>query len=161
MEQKNKQNSINEDKKQLREYLGQYYVNCIKKSHLERRLKNLRDEINHPITGYEYSPINYGGTNKVSDGVVSLVYRISEIETRLENQKKRTQKAFSKVMDIISLLEDDSTERMILELRFIECKDWAAVQKEVHISRRACFYYQSMALEKLIEFAEVKKILEK
>lgn len=97
MEQKNKQNGINEDKKQLKEYLSQYYVNSIKKSHLERRLKNLRDEINHPISGYEYSPINYGGTNKVSDGAASIIYRISEIETRLENQKKRTQKLFQRL----------------------------------------------------------------
>lgn len=153
MEQKIKQQTkgTNEDKKLLKEYLNQYYISRIKRVQLEKRLKNILEEMNAPIGGYGYSPVNYGGTNKVSDGAASFVYRISTIETRIEEQKKRVETALLNVMDIIDLLDEDSTERMILELRFIDCKSWTAIEKEVHLSRRACFDYQNRALEKLLE----------
>lgn len=161
MDQKNKQRKSerNEDKELLKAYLNQYYTGRIKRSQLERRLKNIRAEMDAPIGGYGYSPVNYGGTNKVGSGAASFVYRMSEIETRIEDQKSRVEKALLKVMDIMDFLEENSTERMVLELRFIDCKGWAAIEKEMQLSRRACFDYQRKALEKLLGFKKVKTIL--
>lgn len=161
-DQKSKQQKSRQDKdkKVLKEYLNQYYTGRIIRSQLERRLKNIRAEIDAPIGGYGYSPVNYGGTNKVSPGAASFVYRMSEIETRIENQKSRVEKALLKVMDIMDLLEENSTERIVLELRFIDCKNWAAIEKEIHLSRRACFDYQNRALEKLLGYKKVGTILE-
>lgn len=147
------------EKRLLKEYLGQYYTSRIKRLQLERRLKSIREEMDAPVGGYGYSPVNYRGTNKVGAGAASFVYRISEIETRIEEQKNRVEKALLKVMDIIDFLDEDSTERMVLELRFIDCKSFAAIGKEVHLSRRACFAYQDKALKKLLEFDKVKIIL--
>lgn len=158
MDQGNKQQK-NEDKEMLKEYLNQYYTGRMKRSQLERRLKNIRAEMEVPIGGYGYSPVNYGGTNKVGPGAASFVYRMGEIETRIEDQKSRVEKALLKVMDIMDFLEENSTERMILELRFIDCKGWAAIEKEMHLSRRACFDYQSKALEKLLRFKKVRAVL--
>ena len=47
MDQKNKQrkNERSEDKEVLKEYLNQYYTGRIKRSQLERRLKNIRAEM--------------------------------------------------------------------------------------------------------------------
>ena len=75
MEQTNKQptKEKNEDKRLLKEYLSQYYINRTRKVQLERRLKSIKDEMNTPIGGYNYSPVNYGGTNKVSVGAASFV----------------------------------------------------------------------------------------
>ena len=103
MDQKSKQrkNGQSEDKETLKEYLNQYYTGRIKRSQLERRLKNIRAEMDAPIGGYGYSPVNYGGTNKVGSGAASFVYRMSEIETRIEDQKSRVEKALLKVMDIM------------------------------------------------------------
>lgn len=158
MEQKSKQHkqqikraNKNEDKKLLKEYLSQYYTSRIKRQQLEKRLRNICEEMNAPIGGYGYSPVNYGGTNKVSDGAASFVYRISEIETRIEEQKKQVEKALLNVMDIIDLLDEDSTERMILELRFIDCKSWRIIARETHLSQSSCFNYQNRALEQLLE----------
>ena len=161
MDQKNKQrkNGRSEDKEVLKEYLNQYYTGRIKRSQLERRLKNIRAEMDAPIGGYGYSPVNYGGTNQVGPGAASFVYRMSEIETRIEEQKSRVEKALLKVMDIMDFLEENSTERMVLELRFIDCKGWAAIEKEMHLSRRACFDYQNRALEKLMGYKKVRTIL--
>lgn len=161
MDQKNKQrkNERNEDKELLKAYLNQYYVGRIKRTQLERRLKNIQEEMATPIGGYEYSPVNYGGTNKVSSGAASFVYRMSEIEIRIENQKDSVEKALLKVMDIMDFLEENSTERVILELRFIDCKNWENIEKEMHLSRRACFNYQNKALEKLLTFKKIQTII--
>lgn len=161
MDQKSKKQKggQNEDKEVLKEYLNQYYTGRIKRSQLERRLKNIRAEMDAPIGGYGYSPVNYGGTNNVGPGAASFVYRMSEIETRIEDQKSRVEKALLKVMDIMGFLGENSTERMVLELRFIDCKSWVAIEKEMHLSRRSCFDYQNRALEKLLEFKKVKAVL--
>ena len=162
MEQENKQrnNERGKDKDMLKAYLNQYYTGRIKCSQLERRLKNIREEMDAPIGGRGYSPVNYGGTNNVGPGAASFVYRMSEIETRIENQKSKVEKALLKVMDIMEFLEESSMERMVLELRFIDCKGWATIEKELHLSRRACFNYQNRALEKLMEFKKVRAVLE-
>lgn len=161
MEQKNKQpkSKRNEDKELLKEYLNQYYTSRIKRSQLERRLKTIREEMNAPIGGYGYSPVNYGGTNKVGTGAASFVYRIGEIETRIEDQKSRVEKALLKVMDIMDFLEENSTERMVLELRFIDCKSFPAIEKELHLSRSSLFSYQDKGLLKLLTYKKVRQIL--
>lgn len=159
--QKNKQreNGLCKEKGLLKEYLNQYYAGHIKRSQLERRLKNIQKEMNTPIGGYGYSPVNYGGTNKVGTGAASFVYRMSEIETRIEEQKKQAEKALLKVMDIMDFLEENSTERMLLELRFIDCKRWEEIEQELHLSRRSLFHYQDKGLEKLLTFKKVRQIL--
>ncbi len=161
MDQKSKQrkNEGNEDKELLKKYLNQYYAGRIKRMQLEKRLKTIQEEMNTPIGGYEYSPVNYGGTNKVGPGAASFVYRMSEIETRIESQKSQVEKALLKVMDIMDFLEESSTERMVLELRFIDCKSWAVIEKEMHLSRRSLFDYQNRALEKLLGFKKVRAVL--
>lgn len=148
-----------EERELLKEYLNQYHAGRMKRTQLERRLKNIREEMNMPIGGYGYSPVNYGGTNKVRPGAASFVYRMSEIETRIEEQKNLAEKALLKVMDIMDFLEENSTERMVLELRFIDCKSWAAIEKELHLSRRSCFDYQSKALDSLLGYKKIKSVL--
>lgn len=154
-----KKNEREEEKELLKEYLNQHNIGRIKRIQLEKRLKNIREEMNTPIGGYGYSPVNYRGANDVGPGAASFVYRMSEIETRIEEQKKRIEKALLKIMDIIDFLEENTQERMILELRFIDCKSWTNIEKEMYLSRRACFNYQDRALEKLLEFRKVRAVL--
>lgn len=148
------------NKELLEEYLNQYYVGRMKKAQLEKRLKNIQQEMDEPIGGYGYSPVNYGGTNKTGTGAASFVYRISEIETRIENQKSQIEKALLKVMDVMDFLEENSLERMVLELRFIDCKKWNIIEKETHLSRSSLFNYRNKGFKKLLEFKRVCQILE-
>lgn len=147
------------NKELLEEYLNQYYVGRMKKAQLEKRLKNIQQEMDEPIGGYGYSPINYG-TNKTGAGAASFVYRISEIETRIENQQNQTEKALLKVMDIMDFLGENSLERMVLELRFIDCKSWTAIGQEVHLSRSSLFNYRNKGFAKLLKFKKVCQILQ-
>ena len=148
------------DKELIKQYLNQYYVCKIKWKQLEKRLKNLRDEMNAPIGGLGYSPVNYGGTNRVNNGAASFVYRLSEIETRIEDQKEQVEKSLLKVMDMMDFLKEESIERMILELRFIDIESWDTIAHKTHLSRSSCFYYQNRALDKLLSFKKVQNILE-
>lgn len=159
LKNKQRENERDQEKILLKEYLNQYYIGRKKRAQLERRLKDIQEEINTPIGGRKYSPVNYGGTNKIGTGAASFVYRLGEIETRIENQKKRVEKALLKVMDIMDFLEENSTERMILELRFIDCKGWESIEREMSLSRRTCFNYQNKAIEQLLEFKKVRAIL--
>ncbi len=153
------ENKKNEKKELLKRYLGQYHAGRMKRIQLERRLKNIKKEMDAPIGGHGYSPINYGSTNNMGAGAASFVYRMSEIETKIENQKSNTEKALLKVMDIMDFLEENSTERMVLELRFIDCKDWTNIEKEMHLSRSSLFNYRNKGLEKLLGFKKVCQIL--
>ncbi len=147
------------EKELLKQYLGRYYNSRRKKAQLERRLKALLEEMNAPIGGIRYSPVNRR-TESAGAGAASFVYRMGEIETRIGRQKKVIEKDLLKVMDIMDFLEENSLERMILELRFIDCKSWKTIEKEMHLSRRACFNYQDKALETLLDFRKVQHVLE-
>lgn len=155
------QSEKNRKKEQLKEYLNQYYIGRIMRTQLERRLKNIRDEMNAPIGGHGYDPVNVKNTKEAGPGAASFVYRLSEIETRIENQKTQVEKSLLKVMDILDFLEEGSTERMILELRFIDGRSWAEIEKEMHLCRRACFSYQNKGLEKLLGFKKVETLLKR
>lgn len=157
MEQKSKQQS--EEKELLKEYLNQYYIGRIKRSQLEERLKNIQEEMAIPIGGYGYSPVN-GSTNKVGSGAALFVYRMSEIETRIEEQKSQVEKSLLKVMDLMDFLEENSKERMILELRFIDCKSWTVIEREMHLSRSSLFAYQDKGLFKLLTYKKVHQLLD-
>ncbi len=148
-----------EDRKILKEYLSQYYIGRLKRAQLERRLRNIQEEMKTPIGGLKYTPVNYGGTNTVGLGASSFVFRMSEIETRIEEQQSRTEEALLKVMDIMDFLDENSTERMILELRYIDCMSWAVIGREIHMGRSACFKYQDRALDKLLEHEKVQSSL--
>jgi DNA-directed RNA polymerase specialized sigma subunit len=147
------------EKEILKQYLGRYYNSRRKKIQMEYRLQSILEEMNAPIRGTRYSPVNRRAGSE-GTGAASFVYRMDEIETRIGNQKKVIEKDLLKVMDIMDFLKEDSLERMILELRFIDCKTWKTIEKEMHLSRRACFNYQDKALEALLGFKKVRCVLE-
>ena len=53
-------------------------------------------------------------------------------------------------MDIMDFLEESSTERMVLELRFIDCKPWAAIERELNLSRSSTFSVPERRAGKII-----------
>jgi hypothetical protein len=149
-----------EDKMLLRRYLGQYYRCKLKKVQLERRLKEVNWELNEPIGGRGYSQMPRSQTNVVGVGAASITYRIAEIEERIQHQKDNMELAMLKIMDIMDYLPEDSTDRMILELRHIDCRSWGQVVKEASLTRTPCNDYYNKGLEKLLTFKKVRKILE-
>lgn len=149
----------NEDIELLKDYLSQYIRAKRRKTQLENRLKNICNDMNAPIGGHGYSPINRP-QNQISEGAASFTFRKSEQETRIEEQKDEIARDLLKVMDIFDYLDQKSDERNALELHYIDDYKWNIVALKMHSSRSAVFNYAKSGLEKLLNFKRVQKILE-
>lgn len=158
MKQKGIATGAEEQKRLLKQYLGQYYNARAKKKQLETRLRNFREDMTG-TKGMQYSPVPRSQTNSVGDGPATPVIRAMEIEERIESQKAEMAAAMLNVMKIMDFLPVDSTERAILEYRHIDCLSWKQVCKEVHLSRSSANDYYDKGIEKLLTFKKVHKIL--
>lgn len=151
-------NDLEKQKSLLKQYLGQYYSAKMKKKQLETRLRNFRANMGG-IRGMEYSPVPRSQTNKVGDGAASEVIRAMEIEERIKQQQAEMNTAMLNVMKLMDYLPVDSTERLMLEYRHIDCLGWKQVAKETSYSRQSCINYYNAGIEKLLTFKKVQKMI--
>lgn len=144
----------------LKKYLGNYYKCKKKKEQLEERHKNIRFDIDSPLGGRGYKEIPSDTSNKRNDGSASLLLRLSEIEERIDKEKDRMSKRLLEIMDVIDYLPEESEERMILELRHIDCYEWKDIVKKMNYSRTSCNTYYNKAIEKLLEYKRVRVLID-
>lgn len=149
---------MREQRRLLKQYLGQYYNAKAKKKQLETRLYNFREDMTG-IKGMQYSPVPRSKTNKVGDGAATLVIHAMEIEERIEKQKEEMAVAMLNVMKIMDFLPVDFTERAILEYRHIDCLSWKQIMSRTNYSRASCNNYYNAGIDKLLTFKKVHKIL--
>lgn len=149
----------NDARWRLKKYLGQYYSARNKKRQLELRLRTFRQEM-IGTKGMQYSPVPHSQTNSVGDGPASMVIRAMEIEEQIESQKEQMASAMLNVMKMMDFLPEDSTERIILEYRHIDCLSWKQIAREMNYSRASCNNYYNAGIEKLLTFKKVQKMLE-
>ena len=114
----------------VKEYLQQYHTAVGKKRILEERHRVLSSELRAPSTGSAFRLTPPTKPTK-TDGSVSVVFRISEVEDRIEEQREEMAKAVLNVMDLIDVLPANSTERTVVEMRHIDCKGWEQIAREV------------------------------
>lgn len=143
----------------IKSYLGQYYSARNKKRQLELRLRTFRQEM-IGTKGMQYSPVPHSQTNSVGDGPASMVIRAMEIEEQIKSQKEEMANAMLNVMKMMDFLPTDSTERIILEYRHIDCLSWKQIAREMNYSIRTCRNKYDSGMEKLLEYKKVQKILE-
>ena len=141
----------------LDRYLSQY-KNCIKrKKSLEGRRNEIIKEFDHPLTGISYDGMPRG--SGVGPGCAALSFRLDEIETRIREQMSKSVKLLTEIMDVIEFLPENSTERAIIEHRYIDRMNWGWICRAEHLSRTPATRYWRKGLYKLLEFKKVKKIL--
>ena len=143
----------------LQLYLGQYSRAIRRRRILEKRLKAVCQEMDTPIGGLNYSPVNYSSGN-ISVGSAAFTLRKSEIEARIKDQKAQAEVDLLRIMDILEYLDQNSDERTVLELRYIDMKSWGEIGRVMHLSRSSCFNYRDKGLETLLTFKRVVKIIE-
>ena len=143
----------------IKSYLGQYYWARNKKRQLELRLRTFRQEM-IGTKGMQYSPVPHSQTNSVGDGPASMVIRAMEIEEQIESQKEQMANDMLNVMKMMDFLPAESTERIILEYRHIDCLSWKQIAREMNYSRASCNNYYNAGIEKLLTFKKVQKMLE-
>lgn len=145
----------------VKEYLQQYHMARVGKKLLERRHDNLVRELKAPPVGSAYRTMPATRTPANTEGSVSVVFRIAEVEERIEDQREAMGKAVLQVMDLIDLLPQNSMERTVVELRHIDCKKWERICQEVHMSRSRVNDYYNAALEIIMENKRARKLVEK
>lgn len=148
-----------EYKDTLLKYLAQYINAVRRRRSLERRLRAICREMDMPIGGIHYSPVN-SSSGGISSGSAAFTLRKSEIESRIAEQKRQAEADILSVMDILDYLDPNSEGRQILEYKYIDGYSWIAISKKMYLSRPQCFRKRDKALANLLEYKRVQKILE-
>ena len=142
----------------LNRYLFQYKECIGKKKSLERRMAEIRKEFDCPIPAIKMDGMPRG--NSVGEGsAAALVYRLDEIETKINEQIDKATKLLANIMNVIDFLPENSLERAIIENRYIDRMGWDRVCRENHASRSKTNRYWKKGLYTLLEFKKVKQIL--
>ena len=142
----------------LDDFLGMYRRAKRREARLERRLKEIREDMERPIGGINYEPINKP-QNQISAGAASFTLRTSDCELQIYEQRNRVQADLLRIMDVFDYLEKNSDERNALELHYIDGLSWERVAEDLPCSRSGVFNIRKKALEKLLTFKRVKKLL--
>lgn len=146
------------EREAIKQYLQQYNAAKSKKHILEDRYHTLAEELKSPAPGSRFRTVP-ASHRANPDGSVSVVFRIAEVEERIDDQREEMAKAVLHVMDLIDLLPQNSMERTVVELRHIDCKSWEQIAREVYMSRSAVFNYYNAALERLMKYKRTRKLV--
>ena len=143
----------------VKNYLRQYGNALDKKRILEERRRVLSYELSSPATRQSMARAPRNKRTTKTDGAVSIVYRIDDVDRRIEQQAESATRAVLRVMDLIDLLPEQSLERQIVELRHIDCMPWDAVARAAHISRSRAIDYYNAAIDLLLTQEYTQKII--
>lgn len=83
----------------------------------------------------------------------------SDIQNKISVQQEKTQTILLQIMEIIEVLPVNSIERVIMELRHIDCKSWVNISLAVNITQSPLFERYNKILDSLLENQQVRKIL--
>lgn len=156
----NQQTTDGATREAVKEYLQQFHMARERKRILERRHDNLVRELKAPAPGSAYMTMPATRTPVNSEGAVSVVFRLAEVEERIEDQREAMGRAVIQVMDLIDLLPESSMERTVVELRHIDCKKWERISQEVHMSRSRVNDYYNAALDIILANKRARKLVQ-
>lgn len=152
--------NTNESRRLLRRYLSQYYRAKEKQKALRQRLAELQAELKNP--GVNTPPLDGIRTksSRTSSGAASLIFKVGDIEDRIQRQIEVQARSITDIMDVLEFLPAESTERDILEYRHIDCKPWNEIMDLVHLTRSPCFEHYNKGLDRLLTYKKVRATLE-
>ena len=143
----------------LKQYLEQYDKKRRRKKILQKRLENFREEM-LGTKGISYSPMLKSKTNRIINEPAEFCVKQEEIEERIERERKLASAAMLKVMDMLAFLPEDSDEKNILEMKYMDSMSWQEIAEVQSMSRSRCIDYWNIGLEKLLGFKKVRVIIE-
>lgn len=143
----------------LNKYLSQYKVCLSKKETLEQRRNDIIREFDNPLNAVSYDGMPKGSGGVVPIGCAAISYRLDEINERIKKQLEKAKKALTEILDMIEFLPENSTERSIIEHRYIDRYHWERICKVEHMSRTPVTRQWRKGLYELLEFKKVQQIL--
>ena len=150
-----KASKTSDRKELLKIYLEQYFRACKGRQILEARLRRMRRDV--------LTPPGLGTRKEAEDEAgeaTSILVRMDEIEKRIKDQSDAMAQIVLEIMAVFDFLKPGSIEREIVEFRHLDCMSWKAIQKQVHLSRTACYNWYSKALDSLLTFEKINRTLD-
>lgn len=154
-----RQGTTRNERAAVKEFLQQYHTARRAARILENRHQALIHELKAPGRISVLHPVPPSHQTQ-GDGAVSVVFRVEEVEERIETQRGEMEKAVLRVMDLIDFLPHNSVERTVVELRHIDCKSWEQIAREVYMSRSTVFNHYNAALDALLDCPSARKLVE-
>lgn len=149
---------LTESQKELRGFLSQYKICRLRKRQLEERLKQIKEDMEKPLSSIDYTFIQKNNT--IPSGAAAYTYLLDQIETCINEQISESLNVLVKITDVIGYLSPESEERMLLELRYIDCKSIDKICKEMHITRSPLYEKEKNAFNELLSYERVRIMIE-
>lgn len=141
----------------LDKYLSSYNRCKNRKRALENRKSEIMREFESPLRAVSMDGMPRGSSSNV--GCAALSYELEEIRIRIDEKIMEMEKIYVKINDIMEFLPPDSTERAILEYKYIDTCSWSKICELEHMSRTPATQYWRKGLYKLLEFAKIQEIV--
>jgi DNA-directed RNA polymerase specialized sigma24 family protein len=141
----------------LRGFLRQYRRAIGYKRTLEHRLRQIRVDMDFPLRGVKYDGMPHGGEPSI--GAAEYTYREDEIAQRIEDQAEVAKTALLQVMDVIDYIPDETDARSVIEYRYIDGIRVGQIADRMHYSRSRIYGIENEALDSLLGYEKVQKIL--
>ncbi len=149
---------LTEEQRKLDIFLAQYAHAVNQKRMLERRKRRIEQEFGYhsPAGGFDGMPREKG---KQKDGVLAVLCKLDEIKIRIEDQEMQAIKRLEEIMDAIGFLEENSTERAIIENKYIDHDSWLKICNNHHMSRSTAIRHWKRGLDAMMKYKRVQDIV--
>ena len=146
-----------EQRELLKQYLNQYYRLGRRVRTLERRLKEAKDELQHPSIKSSLGDMTPSKGSQ-SIGAAAPTLREDAIAERLMQERDRRTQAMDEILNVLDLLPA-TKERELLEYRHIDCMRWKEIYRRANLTRSPCFKYYNHGLDQLLASEYVQERL--
>lgn len=141
----------------LDKYLSTYNRYKNRKKSLEQRKMALLQEFESPLRYVAMNGMPRGSSSNV--GCAALSYELDDINTRIDEKIKELEREYVKISNLIEFLPENSTERAILEYKYIDSLSWKDICFRENLSRTPATQYWRKGLYRLLTFAKIKQIV--
>ena len=137
----------------LKWMLGQVKRAEYHKKELLERLERINADRENPLKSSGYDPMPR--TMSVGDGAASILFKLSEIEERIFEQRDEIDNAIVKVMDIIDFIPQGEIARRIFELRHLDGLNMGETADAIPMSKSRCYDIYNETIDKLLDFPKI------
>lgn len=143
----------------LRRYLDRYRIVSLRKKHLEIQLQELKEDFN--TSAFHAVNQTNGGSHggHASSTVPTYVLQAADIEEKIKTEIQKAMQAMEEINEIISLLPEDSFERLILSAKYVTRMSELDICDMVPCSRMTYYRFITRGIDKLLENVQVDRIL--
>lgn len=96
----------------------------------------------------------------VGDGAASILFKLSEIEERIFEQRDEIDKSIVQVMDIIDFIPQGEIARRIFELRHLDGLNMGETADAIPMSKSRCYDIYNETIDKLLDFPKIALMVE-